>query len=101
MGKTSIKVTIAGREYPLTVNEGEDTNVFKAAELLNTKLQEFENNYAVKDKQDLLAMCALQFSAQFILGEDKKATEKQAFSAKLIELNSLVSSYLDENKDIL
>lgn len=101
MGKTSIKVTIAGREYPLTVNEGEDVNVFKAAELLNTKLTEFENNYAVKDKQDLLAMCALQFSAQYMLGEEKKTGDKNAVSARLTALNTLVSSYLDENNNLL
>jgi cell division protein ZapA (FtsZ GTPase activity inhibitor) len=99
MSKTSIKVSIAGREYPLTVNEGEETNVFKAAELLNAKLKEFEANYAIRDKQDLLAMCALQVSAQYILGENKKV-DKKAFWSKLVELDTLVSSYLDENKSI-
>lgn len=60
MSKLSIKVVIAGRTYPLTVNEGEELKVQKAAEEINKSIQFLQDNYAVKDPQDLLAMASLQ-----------------------------------------
>jgi cell division protein ZapA (FtsZ GTPase activity inhibitor) len=60
MSKLSIKVVIAGRTYPLTVNEGEEIKVQKAAEEINKSIQFLQDNYAVKDPQDLLAMASLQ-----------------------------------------
>ena len=60
MGKVSIKVLVAGRTYPLTVSEGEQEKVLKAAEDINKGIELLRQNYGVKDPQDLLAMTALQ-----------------------------------------
>jgi cell division protein ZapA len=59
MAEVSLKILIAGRSYPLTVKQEEEEGVINAAKLINEKLKEFEQNYSVRDKQDLLAMCAL------------------------------------------
>jgi cell division protein ZapA (FtsZ GTPase activity inhibitor) len=64
MEKLSLKVVIAGRTYPLTVVEGEQEKVLKAAEDINKAVQLLKDNYAVKDMQDLLAMTALQLAAK-------------------------------------
>jgi cell division protein ZapA (FtsZ GTPase activity inhibitor) len=64
MGKLSLKVMVAGRSYPLTVNEGEEARVTKAAEEINKSIKMLQENYAVKDMQDLLAMTALQLSTR-------------------------------------
>lgn len=64
MGKLSLKVMVAGRSYPLTVNEGEEARVTKAAEDINKSIKILQDNYAVKDMQDLLAMTALQLSTR-------------------------------------
>lgn len=64
MGKLSLKVVVAGRTYPLTVNEGEESKVMKAAEDINKAIKMLQDNYAVKDMQDLLAMTALQLSTR-------------------------------------
>ena len=64
MGKLSIKVVVAGRTYPLTINEGEETKVVKAAEDINKAIKTHQDNYAVKDMQDLLAMTALQLASK-------------------------------------
>ena len=55
-----IKLSIADRVYPLSVPEGEEAILREAAKSLNVMVDHFEKNYAVKDKQDVLAMCALQ-----------------------------------------
>jgi cell division protein ZapA len=64
MDKLKIKVLIAGRVYPLTINREEEENIRKAASKIEAIVKQFESNYAVKDKQDLLAMCALQLSSK-------------------------------------
>lgn len=64
MSKVSIKIVIAGRNYPLTINEGEEELVRKAVEDINTNVQKLQESYAVKDMQDLLAMTSLQLATR-------------------------------------
>ena len=62
--KLKIKITIGGRVYPLSVNNAtEEEGMRKAATKINDMVKKFEQNYAVSDKQDVLAMCALQFAS--------------------------------------
>jgi len=60
MNESSIQVTIAGRTYPLTVAEGEAKSVRDAAGRIDELVQRFQKDYGVSDRQDLLAMAALQ-----------------------------------------
>ena len=71
----SIKVSIANRTYPLRITQEEHDRVLQAAENINKRIKEFEENYAVKDKQDLLAMCALQFASE-AMGHRKHDTKE-------------------------
>lgn len=64
MSKISLKIVVAGRTYPLTVNEGEDVKIVKAADDINRAIKLLQENYAVKDMQDLLAMTALQLATK-------------------------------------
>jgi cell division protein ZapA (FtsZ GTPase activity inhibitor) len=59
-----IKVAIGGRTYPLTIPRNEEEQVRKAVALLHTTVGRFEERYAVGDKQDALAMAALQMANQ-------------------------------------
>lgn len=72
----SIKVVVAGRTYPLTVTDGEEEKVYKAADDINKSIKILQENYAVKDMQDLLAMTALQLSA--------KSSNKESIPAERI-----------------
>ena len=64
MAKLSIKVVVAGRTYPLSVEEGEQEKVVNAAADINRAIKLLKDNYAVKDMQDLLAMTALQLASK-------------------------------------
>jgi cell division protein ZapA len=64
MNKLSIKVVVAGRTYPLTVAETEVEKVQRAADDINKAIKLLQDNYAVKDMQDLLAMTALQLATK-------------------------------------
>lgn len=55
---------MADRVYPLTINPDQEEGLRKAAKKIEAMIKRFEQSYAVRDKQDVLAMCALQFAAQ-------------------------------------
>ena len=59
-----IKLSIAKRVYPLTINPKQEEGLRKATKKIEAMIGQFEQNYSVRDKQDVLAMCALQFAAQ-------------------------------------
>jgi cell division protein ZapA (FtsZ GTPase activity inhibitor) len=71
MSKLSLKVVVAGRTYPLTVGEDEVKKVEAAAKDINKAIKMLQDNYAVKDMQDLLAMTALQLAVK----ESKQSPE--------------------------
>ena len=91
MGKLSIKVVIAGRNYPLTVNEQEAEKVKNAAALINTSIKRLQENYAVKDMQDLLAMTALQLATKEN-GSDRSTTNNTEVVEILQQLKELSNS---------
>ncbi len=64
MSKVSLKVVVAGRTYPLTVAEAEVPRVQAAADDINRAIKQLQDNFAVRDMQDLLAMTALQLSTK-------------------------------------
>lgn len=64
MAKLSIKVVLAGRTYPLTINEDEEAKVRSAVDNINASIKRLQESYAVKDMQDLLAMTALQLATR-------------------------------------
>lgn len=55
-----INITIAGRRYPLNVPSEEEETLRKVGKEIEAMIKDFEANYAIKDKQDVLAMCALK-----------------------------------------
>jgi cell division protein ZapA (FtsZ GTPase activity inhibitor) len=59
-----IKVNIADRVYPLTIKREEEEMIRRAVKMINETVRSFQEKYAVKDKQDVLAMCALQWASQ-------------------------------------
>ncbi len=96
MGKLKINIVIAGRTYPLSVNNTqEEEGMRKAANAINNLISMYEQNYAVSDKQDVLAMCALQFASKMeIASIEKKTTNTEAIN-KIKELTNLVNSHLE------
>jgi cell division protein ZapA (FtsZ GTPase activity inhibitor) len=71
MDELSIKVTIANRQYPLKINRADEERVRKAAKILNDRIKDYEEQYAVNDKFDLVAMCAMQFASELVNLQDE------------------------------
>ncbi|GAB1309310.1 cell division protein ZapA [Urechidicola sp. KH5] len=90
-----IKIAIANRIYPLTVkNAVEEEGMRKAASKINDLVAQFEKNYAVSDKQDVLAMCALQFASLIEIQEIKNEEELKDVQQKISELNQRITAQL-------
>ncbi len=68
--KIALKIIVAGRTYPLTVNSSEQQKVLKAADDINRAIKLLQESYAVKDMQDLLAMTALQLATKSTTSTD-------------------------------
>ncbi|MDB4851734.1 cell division protein ZapA [Flavobacteriaceae bacterium] len=94
--KLKINLVIAGRTYPLSVNSNiEEEGMRKAAANINQLISKYEKNYAVSDKQDVLAMCALQFASKLEISTlDTEETNTEALD-KINELTKLVSAHLE------
>lgn len=71
MADLSIKLTIANRVYPLSISRKDEEVVRKAAKMIEDSIKEYEQNYSVRDQQDLLAMATLQFANQVVKNEGK------------------------------
>jgi len=87
MAKLSLKVVVAGRTYPLSVNEDEQDKVLQAAEDINKAIKLLQENYAVKDMQDLLAMTALQLATKDGKQNASKTVDYSAIEDKLQKLS--------------
>lgn len=96
MEEFSISVIIADRTYKLTIDKQEEEVVRKAAKLINEKIKEFAKNYAFTDKQDLLAMIALQYTSSTLNYEQSKAFNNTLLKDKLIELDGLLDKHLEK-----
>jgi cell division protein ZapA (FtsZ GTPase activity inhibitor) len=97
MSKLSLKVVVAGRTYPLTVSPGEEAKVAKAAEDINRAIKTLQDNYAVKDMQDLLAMTALQLATRTTPNSASVSADKADFSeleSKLEQLSNELDSMI-------
>ena len=92
-----IKVTIAGRVYPLKVkNANEEEGMRKAAKHINSLVTKFEKNYAVSDKQDVLAMCALQFASLIEIKAINSEHDVTEAKEKLNKLSVLIDEHLQK-----
>lgn len=89
-----IKLSIADRVYPLTINPSQEEGLRKAAKKIEEMIQRFEKSYAVRDKQDVLAMCALQFATQVEQSAIKEDQDMELVKEKLSFLNDRLKEHL-------
>ena len=97
--KLKIKLSIANRVYPLTIVPDQEEGLRKAAQKIEAMIKQFEQSYSVRDKQDVLAMCALQFASQ----TEQKAIDKDNLNEdvehKLNAMDQLLKEFL--NSEVL
>ncbi len=94
MDELSITVVIADRPYKLKVARSEEEGVRKAARVIEEQMEKYASYFQYKDKQDLLAMVALQFSSSTIELEEQLRYRDNEMLDKLAEIDKVLTDHL-------
>lgn len=98
MSDVSVKVEIAGGLYTLKVGSDDERNVKQAVDLINQKISEFERNYGVKDKKDVLAMVTLQLVSLLQKQKNQAEQELSTLKAVLVDVEQMLAQH-KQNKE--
>ncbi len=93
MNEITVNISIADRFYRLIVSREEEERVRKAAAVINDRLKAYGKEYAYKDRQDLLAMTALQYATSTLLFESEVEFKNNHLEKKLLELDVLLETH--------
>lgn len=89
-----IKLSIADRVYPLTIAPAQEEGLRKAAKQIESLAKNFEQNYAVRDKQDVLAMCALHFASKTAQSKIEESQDNVEVHERLKALEEVIENSL-------
>ena len=92
MDKLSIKLHIANRIYPMKIERKSEEFIRNSVKKIEERLKFYEENFAIKDKQDLLAMCLIEYASKFESVSNKKVVDDDGLSEKLADIEALLSS---------
>jgi|TARA_B110001454_G_C12628930_1_gene396041 hypothetical protein len=92
MDKLSIKLHVANRIYPMKIERKSEEFIRNAIKTIEERLKFYEENYAIKDKQDLLAMCLIEYASKFESVNNEKVVDDDGLNEKLAKIESLLSS---------
>ena len=92
MDKLSIKLHVANRIYPMKIERKSEEFIRNAIKEIEERLKFYEENYAIKDKQDLLAMCLIEYASKFESVNNEKVVDDDGLNEKLAKIESLLSS---------
>ena len=92
MEKLSIKLHIANRIYPMKIEPSSEEFIRNAVKKIEERLTFYENNYEIKDKQDLLAMCLIEYASKLERLNNEKSDQSELLMRKLIRIDKDISS---------
>jgi cell division protein ZapA len=94
MEQTILQFTIADRSYRLVVKPEEKDTFDEAVRHIEHQMKRYAENFAFQDKQDLLAMVALQYVSESLTL--KKAEKQQYIESFLAGKLLMIEKTLDE-----
>ena len=90
--KLSIKLHIANRIYPMKIERSSEEYIRNAVKKIEGRITFYEENYAIKDKQDLLAMCLIEYASKFESINNKNIVEDDGLTDKLKQIEAILDS---------
>jgi cell division protein ZapA len=93
MNDIPVTIAIGGLTYHLKISQSEQDVIQQAVSFINDHISEFEKQYPVKEKRDVLAMVSLQLTAELLKKQNQQQTEINRLQALLDELNAMVESH--------
>jgi len=94
MSEFSISITVADRPYKLVVEKEQEELFRNAAKLIDKRIKEYSSNYAFKDKQDLLAMIALEYTVSYLQNEQETNESELLLNGKLTGIDNALNELL-------
>ena len=73
-----------------------DQRFSMSSKKIEIMIRHYEENYAVKDKQDVLAMCALQLATQ----NEQENIHEEKSSSKIVERIEKINQSINEALDL-
>ena len=92
--KIKIKVKIADRIYPLTIQPEQEEVIRSSIKKIDQMIKQLEESYAVRDKQDVLAMCSLQYATKLIQRNNLNNIKDHENLKKLSNINELIKEHI-------
>lgn len=85
-----ISVFIAGRSYPLKVQDNEEQVIIDIAEKVNKRIREYQETYTNREKQDWVSMALLSYAIE------KHQLENLFTDTKMDQKLESLEAFLDE-----
>tara|TARA_B100001115_G_C15530523_1_gene251917 strand:- start:235 stop:534 length:300 start_codon:yes stop_codon:yes gene_type:complete len=92
--KIKIKVNIADRIYPLTIRPEQEEAIRLSVKKIDQMIKQLEQSYAVRDKQDVLAMCSLQYATKLIQKDNSEDGRNKENLKNISNLNELIKEHI-------
>jgi len=83
---------IANRIYPLKIDRSSEEYIRNAVKKIEKRLKFYEDNYAIKDKQDLLAMCLIEYASKSESINNKTIVEDNGLTEKLTNIQTILDN---------
>ena len=94
MSELSISITVADRPYKLVIEKDQEELFRSAAKLIDKRIKEYSGSYAFKDKQDLLAMVALEYTVSALQHEKNNRESELVLNEKLTGIDQALTGLL-------
>ena len=91
MEKLNIKISIANRLYPMSINGLDEKTIRLSVVKIDKMLKILKEKYSVKDDQDLLAMCALQLCVKSEKNKLNQKLEYQSVADDILEIKKSIT----------
>ena len=88
----NIKLMVADRLYPLSIEPSEEESFRLAAKKINEMIQTFERHYDLRDKQDAIAMCAIVLARQASQEKLNEDDKQEQITKKLQDIYAVLNS---------
>tara|TARA_Y100001958_G_C20948250_1_gene351901 strand:- start:131 stop:430 length:300 start_codon:yes stop_codon:yes gene_type:complete len=92
--KIKIKVNIADRIYPLTIRPEQEEAIRLSVKKIDQMIKQLEQSYAVRDKQDVLAMCSLQYATKLTQKDNSDYGNNKENLKNISNLNELIKEHI-------
>ena len=78
----------------MTINRNAEENVRKSVKKIEERLKFYEKNYAIKDRQDLLAMCLIEVATKLESLNDSADKDNKDVELTLANIESALSKVI-------